>query len=519
MKRVLAALLILPLLWGAALAELDVVLTGESGVVSEETAGPEPTPWPTGTLSYGATGEIVTLLQEALTELGYYTFRITGNYQENTRKAVREFQQDNGLEATGAADPALQQLILSGTARPRPTPTPVPTPTPRSTLSPELLPYEKPLEYGLQGDDRVALVQERLQALGYYTIDISGNFLKNTRRALVAFQAKNGLTADGVVGEATWNLLFSGAQVLDAAATPTPSPTPPPPEYMITVDTVNQIVSVYTYDETGAYTRLVRNMICSTGTAKFPTPEQTYTLNGRTARWCYFPEWGSHAQYWTRISSSIAFHSVIYYDPNPMNLDVKSYKNLGSPASHGCIRLLVDDARWIYQNCGKGTQVIIFKGEPDPELTESLKPPALDRSVMLPQVTAAPTPAPLYDSKERPPFSFRTLQVGSTGEDVFWLQSKLTELGHYTGTITGGYYQGTRDAVKAYQQAMGLSTDGKAGRKTQESLYAEVLATPTPSPSPTPTPTPIPTPTPVPGQFTPEPTQEVKISFTAQPLK
>ena len=33
------------------------------------------------TLSYGSTGDDVTALQERLTALGYYTFRITGKYQ------------------------------------------------------------------------------------------------------------------------------------------------------------------------------------------------------------------------------------------------------------------------------------------------------------------------------------------------------------------------------------------------------------------------------------------------------
>ena len=44
------------------------------------------------TLSYGSTGDEVTALQERLTELYYYTFRITGKYQERTEKAVSDFR-------------------------------------------------------------------------------------------------------------------------------------------------------------------------------------------------------------------------------------------------------------------------------------------------------------------------------------------------------------------------------------------------------------------------------------------
>lgn len=77
-----------------------------------------------------------------------------------------------------------------------------------------------------------------------------------------------------------------------------------------------------------------------------------------------------------------------------MALKTGSYTGLGKRASHGCIRLMVDDAKWIYDNCGKGTEVVIYEGEEDEELTRSLKIPPLDRSVMMPEPTAAPTQPP-----------------------------------------------------------------------------------------------------------------------------
>ena len=41
------------------------------------------------------------------------------------------------------------------------------------------------------------------------------------------------------------------------------------------------------------------------------------------------------------------------------NLSAAEYNKLGSPASHGCVRLTVRDAKWIYDNCGLGTKVTI----------------------------------------------------------------------------------------------------------------------------------------------------------------
>ena len=58
------------------------------------------------------------------------------------------------------------------------------------------------LRRGSTGDD-VAAVQKRLKQWGYYTGAVDGIFGYGTERAVKWFQQKNGLTADGVVGEKT----------------------------------------------------------------------------------------------------------------------------------------------------------------------------------------------------------------------------------------------------------------------------------------------------------------------------
>lgn len=273
----------------------------------------------------------------------------------------------------------------------------------------------------------------------------------------------------------------------------------------------NQVTTVYGRDENGDYTVVVRQMLCSTGTKSYPSDVGDWVLNGRTARWCYFPRWGGHAQYWTRINSSIAFHSVIYNSVNTMDLSVSSYKNLGTRVSHGCIRLTVADAKWIYDNVGEGTVVTIREDLPDdPELRASLELPPLDYSRMLPEETPEPTATPTYISGAMPPMPLEQMKKNSSGEDVWWLQAKLKELGYYGGTVTGTYLGGTVDAVKAFQKAVGLKADGIAGAATLEKLYEQELATPTPIPTPSPTPeviaTPVATPTPTPAPATDEAT-------------
>ncbi len=62
------------------------------------------------------------------------------------------------------------------------------------------------LRQGSKGGE-VREVQRRLKLWGYYKGSVDGVFGAGTRSAVIAFQKKNGLTADGVVGKATYKAL------------------------------------------------------------------------------------------------------------------------------------------------------------------------------------------------------------------------------------------------------------------------------------------------------------------------
>lgn len=90
------------------------------------------------------------------------------------------------------------------------TPTPLP-PVPdtvRARQATDMVTPEPPLRNGSQGE-KVWKLQERLQALGYYRDAVDGQFGNGTREAVIAFQQKNGLDADGLAGEETQRVLFS----------------------------------------------------------------------------------------------------------------------------------------------------------------------------------------------------------------------------------------------------------------------------------------------------------------------
>ena len=437
-------------------------------------------------LKKGCTGDDVKELQTRLTVLGYYKGKVSGEYLDATEEAVRAYQEANGEEVTGIADVDTLAVLLQASEESSDA-------TDTSTVMQGTVAYTERLAKGSTGT-LVKQLQTRLTELGYYSGPISGNFLGKTMTAVKTLQKQNGVTVDGIVGEVTWNLIFNDASVVLPDATPKPTPTPTPVPYAITVDVANQVTTVYGLDENGEHTVIVRQMLCSTGTKSNPSDPGDWVLTGRKAKWCYFPKWGGHARYWTRINSSIAFHSVIYNAVDTKALAKSSYKNLGKRVSHGCIRLTVDDAKWIYDNCGEGTVVSIVEDMPaDPELRASLKLPALNTKTMLPEETPEPTASPVYVSDGLPPMPLAQLKKNDSSEAVYWMQMKLTELGYYHGKCSGTYLDGTVQAVKDFQKAAGLKVTGTATVATLEALYADVLTTPTIEPTPTlaPTPTPI----------------------------
>ena len=437
-------------------------------------------------------GSDVSELQGRLSVLGFYLGNISGVYLDATVKAVRDFQALNGLEASGAADIATQiKLFGDDVIMPTPDPNATPAPSPAPTAPPDTS-FPGKLQYGSK-QKAVTTLQEQLGYLGYLDRKPTGGFYKQTQSAVKSFQKQNGLVSDGVVGEETWLALFAPDAVLPHN-TPRPAPEPTPVPYFIEVDVANQLVKVFRRDGDGGFTDLHKVFTASTGTEKFPSDVGTWVLTGRRARWALFPTWGGgYAQYWTRINSSIAFHSFLY-TPDRTEVKMASVNKLGRRASHGCIRLTLNDAKWIYDNIGEGTEVWIHEdGLIDPELKYANRLGEFSQKLGNHVATPEPAPRPDYDMAVTPAGGIRELKVGAEGDDVFWLQNRLKELGYYLGSVTGQYREGTRDAVKAYQRDNKLRVNGTANKETQELLYsqtAQAVAALQPTPAPTAIPAP-----------------------------
>lgn len=169
--------------------------------------------------------------------------------------------------------------------------------------------------------------------------------------------------------------------------------------YKIVVDIYHQVVIAYSKDEAGEYTVPERYMLCTTGSEKTPTPIGTYEAGDDRVRFQKFQIDDVYAQYWTQITGEIYFHSILYSAEDASEYTVGSYEKLGTRDSHGCIRLLVPDARWIFYHIAPGTEIEIREGAEDDSACASIKE----------QLTIAPLP------EERP-----KLEPGKTPQTDTW---------------------------------------------------------------------------------------------------
>ena len=123
-----------------------------------------------------------------------------------------------------------------------------------------------------------------------------------------------------------------------------------PTEWLLAVDTESCLVGVYykmPYGwEEGAL------WLCSPGTYYTPTVTGLFSVGSRGY---YFDSYGVRCYYWTQFYGDYLFHSTTY-STNGSPIDTR----LGMHLSHGCVRLEISNARWIYETIPSGTTVLVY---------------------------------------------------------------------------------------------------------------------------------------------------------------
>ena len=126
-------------------------------------------------------------------------------------------------------------------------------------------------------------------------------------------------------------------------------------DYLLMVDCTSHQVGIYE-GEKGQW-ELIDSFPCGDGAAATPTPLGEYEI---TRKFTYFDDGNARLWYASAfITSEYLFHSVLYYqEPSPETI---MDGTLGQAVSHGCVRLSLDKAEWIFDNVPVGSKVVTYR--------------------------------------------------------------------------------------------------------------------------------------------------------------
>ncbi len=103
----------------------------------------------------------------------------------------------------------------------------------------------------------------------------------------------------------------------------------------------------------------IKRFVASGGALRSPTPKQKTRILEKLKGTLIYEKEGEPTLYFTSFSKfnegPIGFHS---WPMDAKNVPT-DFHLLGKPASHGCVRLSLVDAAWIYEHLPVGTEVII----------------------------------------------------------------------------------------------------------------------------------------------------------------
>ena len=310
------------------------------------------------------------------------------------------------------------------------------------------------LRMGSTGSD-VSDLQARLSELSYYTGTIDGKYAYETQQAVIEFQTRNGLTADGIAGRETQDLLYSGSaqpKVVSAGAAQT--------QYLLLKEgssglEVRKLQGRLA--ELGYYAGGVDGIYGATTTSAVKAFQRNNGLSGDGQA-------GEQTQ--TKLYSSTAkYASSPVTTANPDQTRTLSIGMTGNDVYALQERLI--ELRYL-----TGVADGVFGTETQAALTQFQKNNGLtadgEAGASTLKKLAGSCKAATTASATAAPSS--ALREGDTGEAVYILQARLFELGYYTGRIDGRFEAETTEALKAFQRANGLTADGIAGSGTQSKL-------------------------------------------------
>ena len=131
--------------------------------------------------------------------------------------------------------------------------------------------------------------------------------------------------------------------------------------YLVLVNKAKYSVNFYQGSK-GHWTNIKRDIRCTIGKSSTPTKSGNFKLSIRSTRAYGYKDFGgSTAFFATRINAGNFFHSVLYKlgCRNPYTHSPKD-ATLGKSKSNSCIRLPLEDAKFIYDKMPRYTRVIVY---------------------------------------------------------------------------------------------------------------------------------------------------------------
>lgn len=121
--------------------------------------------------------------------------------------------------------------------------------------------------------------------------------------------------------------------------------------FMIWINTTAQKTYIFTKNKNNW--KLTKAFICATGKDSTPTIKGIFKSSSKAA-FVYDKKYDCYLKYVTQIYNGYLLHSVIL-DKDGKIID----GTLGRKKSHGCVRLSLDDSKWIYDNVPLKTTIYI----------------------------------------------------------------------------------------------------------------------------------------------------------------
>ena len=447
-------------------------------------------------LQYGMTGKQVSLLQEALKELEFYTGALDGSFGASTLTAVKAFQKKNSLKQDGIASPEMQKLIFEGR----------PLNARGKKTDVKVLPPIADVEMKL-GDkgSQVADLQSRLATLGFFTGIVSGVFDTATQTAVKKFQNEHGLTVDGIAGKKTLLLLTTLTAVSTAAPVQTLAPLPTStPLTALNVVTLRKGVrgmevvklqnrlmelgyyrctadGIYDNDDIAAVKEFQRkNGLAIDGVAGLKTQQLLYSDAALPATTVPLPTPTAAP---TPVPTPVPTPSPTPYSikatPTPSVQQVLRVGSQGTAVSQ--LQQRLKDLGYYTGTVdgvfGSGTEQAVIRFQRANGLTadgvagEKTLKKLYSNSAVAVKATASPKPSatPKADAASASVPTTTVLKQGDKGDAVRAMQKRLVELG-YLDTADGIFGTKTYNAVVAFQKRNSLTADGIAGKMTLNRL-------------------------------------------------